>query len=218
LHWAYGVGMTRLPPQPPDSLDQVTAFILEPEVPPEATNKVSERLATSRADASPAQVVRGVQQRSTATGAEAGVLRWTSMDRHCVLEPSFQTSVWYVFKMACRRSGLGRDPLPKPAVLEIKAAHCARRGPGTSAGPLALGGPGPARAGPARRAPADLAKLTGTASMHQLIAVPPGRARARPGFRRQLQPIPLPMTQGHHRCRWFGPGPTTMPGGGSCLF
>jgi len=33
LAWADGVGMTRLPPQPPANLDQAAASILEPEVP-----------------------------------------------------------------------------------------------------------------------------------------------------------------------------------------
>ena len=45
------------------------------------------------------------------------------MDRQ-VVERSFQTSVRCVFKMACRRSGPACDPLPNPAVLEIKCSSC----------------------------------------------------------------------------------------------
>ena len=36
--------------------------------------------------------------------------------------------------MACRRSGPGRDPLPNPAVLEIKAAPRGAAGPASAAG------------------------------------------------------------------------------------
>src|ERR1700733_3294596 len=54
-----------------------------------------------------------VQQRSTATGAENGGLRRTSMDDQSELEQSFQTLVRCVFKMACKRSGvaLARSPV-----------------------------------------------------------------------------------------------------------
>jgi hypothetical protein len=41
LSWAVGDGMTRLPPQPPDNLDQAAASILEPEVPAGGTTRTA---------------------------------------------------------------------------------------------------------------------------------------------------------------------------------
>ena len=70
--------------------------------------------------------------------ADFGGLRWTGSKSW---NTSFRTSLRCVFKMACRRSGPGHDPLPNPAVLEIKSGAAARRRwPGVSAG-LSLGRP-----------------------------------------------------------------------------